>query len=126
MVDLLLSPSTLLIPSPNLDDVNGVPDDDENGNFPLVRIDDLDWELVKYTVDGGLGNCHAGDPSRGIAYFAVRRRCVSKRLDHICEVGHPYSLNILSWNRYLFFIAMIQCLKILKLLLNPFSQKILI
>jgi hypothetical protein len=79
-----------------IDDVNDVPDDDDNGNFPIVQIDDLDWELVKYTVEGGLGNCHAGDPSKGIAYFAVRRRCVSKRLDHITEVLFLCLFSLLS------------------------------
>jgi hypothetical protein len=68
------------------DNDDEIPDDDEDGNFPVVVIDGLKWELLKYTVDGELANCHTRDPSKGIAYFAVRRRCVTQRLDHITEV----------------------------------------
>jgi hypothetical protein len=112
-----------------IDGVNDVPDDDDNGNFPIVQIDDLDWELVKYTVEGGLGNCHAGDPSKGIAYFAVRRRCVSKRLDHITEVLFLCLFSSLShchFNRFLFFIGTILSQTTLRLFSNHFTQRDLI
>jgi hypothetical protein len=88
------------------DNDDEIPDDDENGNFPLVVIDDLEWELLKYTVDGELANCHSRDLSKGIAYFAVRRRCVTKRLDHITEVllFSPFP-GLTPFIRLLFFIA---------------------
>jgi len=68
------------------DDEASIPVDDECGSPPIVSTDGVDWELVKYTVDGDLANCNPGDPSRGISLLAVRRRRQSKRLDHICEI----------------------------------------
>lgn len=49
-------------------------------------LHDMEWELLKYTVDGQLGNCHPNDITKGKAYFIVRRRSITKRLDHIVDV----------------------------------------
>lgn len=63
-------------------------DVDEAGNIAFLNFewDGRIWEIVKYTADGFLANCNANDPSKEIAYIAVQRRRLTRRLDHICEV----------------------------------------
>jgi hypothetical protein len=54
-----------------------------------VKINEDQWELLKYTADGSLANCNAGDPFKGIAFIAIQRRKSNNRVDHISEVLDP-------------------------------------
>ena len=53
-------------------------------------LPDDSWEIIQDTVDGGSANLNSGDPSRGLAHIAVKRRSRSRRLDHIVEVHDSF------------------------------------
>jgi hypothetical protein len=49
-------------------------------------LPDDTWEIIHDTVGGSPANLNSGDLARGLAHIAIRRRVMSKRLDHIEEV----------------------------------------
>lgn len=70
----------------HLENADLIPEDNSEGIITTI-IDDQEWELIKYTVDGEIANINRGDSSKICAFLAIQRRSASKRIDHITDVN---------------------------------------